>query len=184
MKNRSDTLATTVLLTGLLLACARLLACIPADPKAEAAASYAAQQLACVDTYADKHNIDACRIDCPRERQVVCELTLLALPLKAAPMPDDKPPMPVQPKTVNLPAMTNRALLEDLGRVVRTIADNMNEQRIDIHKLIATAASTDERLGRIEGRVAILEAAPVTFVPSTPPPPPLTSTKVRALIDG
>jgi hypothetical protein len=50
-----------VLLVGFILLISRVLACFPADSKVEAAAGYAAQQLACVDTYADKHNIDACR---------------------------------------------------------------------------------------------------------------------------
>lgn len=30
-------------------------------PSESAGAGYAAQHMACVDTYADKHNIDACR---------------------------------------------------------------------------------------------------------------------------
>lgn len=34
-------------------------------------------------------------------------------------MADDKPPMPAQPPTAKLPAMTDRALLEDLSRVVK-----------------------------------------------------------------
>ncbi|MBA2683257.1 MAG: hypothetical protein H0U66_02025 [Gemmatimonadaceae bacterium] len=62
MKNTPDSIAVAILLTGLVIVCARLVAgCVPADPKAEAATGYAAMQLACVDTYADKHNIDACR---------------------------------------------------------------------------------------------------------------------------
>lgn len=35
--------------------------CAAADPKVEAAAGFAAQQLACVDNNADKPAIDACR---------------------------------------------------------------------------------------------------------------------------
>ena len=35
--------------------------CTPAAGPAEAGAGYAAQQLACVDEYRDRHNIDACR---------------------------------------------------------------------------------------------------------------------------
>lgn len=62
MKRTPDTIAVIVLLTGLAIACARLsVGCSPALGPAEAGAGYAAQQLACVDTYADRHNIDACR---------------------------------------------------------------------------------------------------------------------------
>ena len=62
MKRTPDLLATIALLTGLALAVARLtLGCTPAAGPAEAGAGFAAQQLACVDTFADRHNIDACR---------------------------------------------------------------------------------------------------------------------------
>ncbi|MEO5964020.1 MAG: hypothetical protein ABIR11_01045 [Candidatus Limnocylindrales bacterium] len=98
--------------------------------------------------------------------------------------PEPKAPYGPQPKTTNLPAVTERALLEDLGRVVRNIADTVGETRSDMHKLTVKVDGADERLGRIEGRVAILESVPITIVPSIPPPPALTSTKVRALIDG
>ncbi len=96
----------------------------------------------------------------------------------------DKPPMPAQPLTKQLPAVTDRALLEDLGRVVRTIADTVGETKSEVHKLTVKVDTTDERLARVEGRLVVLETAPVlSIVPSVPPPPQLTSVKVRALID-
>jgi len=94
------------------------------------------------------------------------------------------PSMPESKKTVSLPTLTDRALLEDLARVVRTIADNVGETRNDLYKLNVKVTSTDERLARVEGRLVVLETAPVSITPSVPPPPQLTSVKVRALIDS
>lgn len=62
MKNTPDTIAVIVLLTGLALVCARItVGCMPAAGPEAAGAGYATQQLACVDEYHDRHNIDACR---------------------------------------------------------------------------------------------------------------------------
>ena len=48
-------------LVAVLLGTVLTLGCAAALGPEAAGASYASQQLACVDTYADRHNIDACR---------------------------------------------------------------------------------------------------------------------------
>ncbi len=50
----------TIILSGALLTLA-LAGCFPADKKVEAAAGYSAQQTKCVEQYATKSEIDACR---------------------------------------------------------------------------------------------------------------------------
>lgn len=61
--------------------------------------------------------------------------------------PDEKPPMPPQPTTKQLPAMTDRALLEDLRSVVKE-----GFSRVDGHLL-----EFGERLVRVEIRQKDLE---------------------------
>jgi hypothetical protein len=61
------------------------------------------------------------------------------------PNPATKPSMPKQPETTKLPAMTDRALLEDLARVVK---DGFREQSV-------RADAQDERLDKIERQVDI-----------------------------
>jgi len=48
-------------LLGLVVFAINECACMPEVKSVEAAAGYEAQQLACVDRYADRANIDACR---------------------------------------------------------------------------------------------------------------------------
>lgn len=64
-------------------------------------------------------------------------------------MGDTKESMPEQPKTVELPAMTDRALLEDLRAVVKAGFSNVNSTLIDF----------GERLVRVEIRQKDLEEA-------------------------
>ena len=57
-----DLVTCLIISIGFILVASRAMAgCTPAAGPAEAGAGYAAQQLACVDQYADRHNIDACR---------------------------------------------------------------------------------------------------------------------------
>lgn len=57
-----DNLAFVIVLVGLLLLSARFLfGCFPEAKEVAAASGYEAQQMACVDRYADKASIDACR---------------------------------------------------------------------------------------------------------------------------
>lgn len=57
-----DHVAAVVLLVGVIIAVRLLVGCSPSElPEAAAAAGYEAQQMACVDQYADKAAIDACR---------------------------------------------------------------------------------------------------------------------------
>jgi len=60
-------------------------------------------------------------------------------------MSETKPSMPAQPKTIELPAMTDRALLEDMSR---TVKEGFVRQD-------ARADSQDERLDNIERQVDI-----------------------------
>ncbi len=90
-------------------------------------------------------------------------------------MADDK--MPPQPTTKALPAMTDRALLEDLGRVVRNMADAVGSVRQDVTILMDDRPALHSRIAGIEGRLARIET------PSIAPPAPLTSTRVHAIIN-
>ncbi len=85
--------------------------------------------------------------------------------------------MPDQPKTVEIRAMTDRALLEDLARTVTNVANNVGEMRQDVTTLMADRPVLHSRLAGVEGRIARLES------PSMQPPAPLTSEHVRAVID-
>lgn len=60
-------------------------------------------------------------------------------------MSETKPSMPAQPKTIELPSMTDRALLEDMSR---TVKEGFVRQD-------ARADSQDERLDNIERQVDI-----------------------------
>lgn len=71
-------------------------------------------------------------------------------------MSDTKESMPAQPKTQELPAMTDRALLEDLSRVVR---DGFAEMRGNITLLVEEGKATNTRLGILEHRVSTIEEA-------------------------
>jgi hypothetical protein len=54
---------------------------------------------------------------------------------------DDKPPMRPQPKTIELPAMTDRALLEDLTKVVKSGFGEVRLLRADVDLLVGDLAS-------------------------------------------
>lgn len=84
--------------------------------------------------------------------------------------------MPAQPKTVSLPAVTERTLLEDLTKVVRNMADNFGQMRQDVTTLVADRPILYARLASVEGRIASVESASM-------PPPTITSTRVEAIID-
>ncbi len=88
--------------------------------------------------------------------------------------PDTPPP---QPKTTQLPAVTERALLEDLGRVVRNMADNVGTMSQNVAVLMEDRPVLHSRLAGVEGRLARIET------PSHPPPSPLTSSRVQAIIN-
>ena len=51
--------------------------------------------------------------------------------------------MPEQPKTVSLPAMTDRALLKDLARTVRNVSDNVGTMRQDVTTLMEDRRTRD-----------------------------------------
>lgn len=94
-------------------------------------------------------------------------------------MPEDRrAEPPEQPKTVSIPAVTDRALLEDLGRVVRNMADNVGTMSQNVTVLMEDRPVLHSRLAGVEGRLARLEQ------PSIIPPPPITSTRVRAIVEG
>ncbi len=84
---------------------------------------------------------------------------------------------PEQPKTTQLPAVTERALLEDLGRVVRNMADNVGTMSQSVAVLMEDRPVLHSRLAGVEGRLARIET------PSHPPPAPLTSSRVQAIIN-
>src|SRR5262245_32932738 len=64
---------------------------------------------------------------------------------------DDKPPP--QPPTVKLPAMTDRALLEDLARTMRGVANEVTELRAEVGEGASQIRSMDRRLSRVEEKV-------------------------------
>lgn len=81
-------------------------------------------------------------------------------------MSDDK--MPVQPPTVQLAAVTDRALLEDLARVVKagfsTNGERLDSQDTKLDKIVTEGIEANVRLDRVEtrltqaeGRVDLLE---------------------------
>ncbi len=88
-----------------------------------------------------------------------------------APQPDAKP-------TVSMAQVTDRALIEDLGRLVRNIADNVGTVSQNVSTLMEDRPVLHSRLAGVEGRLARIET------PTNPPPPPINSTGVRALIEG
>ncbi len=62
MKSLTETILVGLMLIGLAIALGRLFAgCFPADKEVAAASGYEAQQLRCVDQYADRASIDKCR---------------------------------------------------------------------------------------------------------------------------
>ncbi len=65
-----------------------------------------------------------------------------------------KDDMPAQPKTTELPALTDRALLEDLSRVVRT---GLKEVNVRLEDVVNEGIRTNTRLTRIEERVDEVE---------------------------
>lgn len=86
----------------------------------------------------------------------------------------EPPEPPPQPKTTELPALSDRALLEGLVRDMRDVKGS-------VASVVDDGRTTNLRLASIEGRVAILEAAPA--IPSGPPPG-ITSMRVREVIEG
>lgn len=78
--------------------------------------------------------------------------------------------------TVNLPAMTDRAILEEVARVGRETAATVNTMRRDVDTLLVDGRAINLRMAGVEGRIAKLESP-------THPPPPLTSVRVREVVD-
>ncbi len=90
---------------------------------------------------------------------------------------DDMPP---QPTPANLPAMTDRALLEELASSSRKTLATVDRLELTVAGLVGDGRITHERIGGLESRISRLEAS--TSVP--PAPPPLTSERVRSMING
>lgn len=69
--------------------------------------------------------------------------------------------MPEQPKTVNIPALTDRALLEDLTRVVKAHVTHVEERfdhaDITLSAVVKEGQRTKVRLTNIEERVDAVE---------------------------
>jgi len=85
--------------------------------------------------------------------------------------------MPDQPKTVQLPAMTDRALLEDLARNPRETKGAIERLTATVDGLVGDHQSLHMRMGSVEGRIAKLESVSIN-----PPPPPITSDRIRAVV--
>ncbi len=97
---------------------------------------------------------------------------------------DDKPPPPDGKPTVAMPAMTDRALLEDLARtakstgaVVDRLEGSVGRLEGSVDGLIVDGRDLHGRINRIESRLDRIE------MPSSMPPKPLTSSRVQAIID-
>lgn len=84
-------------------------------------------------------------------------------------------PLPESKPTIPLPAVTDRALLEDLRKTVdagfKTLSAHIDTLIVDSHGL-------GQRIGVVENRIAKLES------PTIPPPRGLTSERARALIEA
>jgi len=92
----------------------------------------------------------------------------------------DEPSLPESKPTVQLPAMTDRALLEDLARTMRAGFRRVERIEITVSALGDNYQGMNLRMATMEGRVAKLE-----YPSSIPPPPaPITSVRVRDLIES
>ncbi len=93
-------------------------------------------------------------------------------------MADEQTPQPPAKQTVSLPAMTDRALLEDQARTTRAILVKLSSVEITVDGLVGDHRTLHERVGTIERRLDRVEN------PSIIPPRPITSERVREVIEG
>jgi len=68
-----------------------------------------------------------------------------------------KPAMPAQPQTVSVPAMTDRAMLEDLYRLAKQTTAVNDAQTAQLDKLAANDAVIIHSVDILAGRVTLLE---------------------------
>ncbi len=91
---------------------------------------------------------------------------------------DPRAEPPAAKPTVSLPAVTDRALLEDVARTVRNMSDVVVRLDNTVSRQDVDLRDFGRRFSDLEGRVARVEN------PSRPPPRPLTSDRVREVIEG
>lgn len=103
----------------------------------------------------------------------------------------EKPPMPEQPKTAELPALTDRALLEDVLRMSREtqrtvggLVKDVGTLTFNVDTLIGNHDTLHARVGGLEARMAKVESPsiPVMVMPSIGPPA-FNSERARAIAE-
>ncbi len=99
-------------------------------------------------------------------------------------MPDEEKPAPPEKITVALPAMTDRALLEDLYRSSRITSQTVDRLEGSVSGLVVDGRDLHGRMTRFEGGLIRVEGRIDRLEnPSIVPPSPMTSTGVKALIN-